>query len=285
VRSFGAAVPGAPLFVYEWGEESDPAVLYWDGLGGTGLHANEIGPALAEYGLRVVAPDAPGHGRSRALPPDSYRPSRLAGLAAELLSALGIERAAFLGFSWGGRVGCSFAALFPERTASLALVDGGIFLSRAAGDLAACIVEARKERDEDSFPSWDAFFEYERDSLGRWTPAVAEAHRAIMREENGLVVPILEAETLGAIIHGDGLEPVTETYPLIAAAEIPVLLVTAPRPGLDMDSTPVTRFRSALPEARVESIAGGIHDLVSYAPDRVAELVGEFLTADGQPPP
>jgi pimeloyl-ACP methyl ester carboxylesterase len=280
VRTFTAAVPGGSLFVYEWGEQGDPAVLYWDGLGGTGLHANEIAPALAEYGLRVVAPDPPGHGRSPALPSDSYRPSRLASLAAELLSALGIERAAFLGFSWGGRVGCSFAALFSKRTTSLTLVEGGIFLSSAAGDLAACIVEARRERQEESFPSWDAFFEYERNSLGRWTPAVAEAHRAVMREEDGRVVPILEAETLGAITHGNGLEPVTETYPLIAAAEVPVLLVTAPRPGLDVTSTPTTRFRAALPNARVESIAGGIHDLVSYAPGRVAELVGELVTAN-----
>lgn len=280
MRSFSADVPGGPLFVYEWGKPGDPAVLYWDGLGGTGLHANEIAPALTQHGLRVVAPDAPGHGRSPALPPDSYRPSRLASLAADLLSALGIDRAAFVGFSWGGRVGCSFAALFPERTASLALVEGGIFLSRSAGDLAACMVEARKEREEESFPSWDAFFDYERDSLGRWTPAVAEAHRAVMREENGRVVPILEAESLGAITHGDGLEPVTETYPLIAAAGVPVLLVTAPRPGLDVTSTPITRFRSALPKARVESIAGGIHDLISYAPARVAELVGEFVTAN-----
>jgi pimeloyl-ACP methyl ester carboxylesterase len=46
----------------------------------------------------VVAPDPPGHGRSPALPLDSYLPS-LASLAADLLSALGIERAAFLGFS------------------------------------------------------------------------------------------------------------------------------------------------------------------------------------------
>jgi pimeloyl-ACP methyl ester carboxylesterase len=156
VRAFTAAVPGGSLFVYEWGEQGDPAVLYWDGLGGTGLHANEIAPALTQYGLRTVAPAAPGHGHSHALPPDSYRPSRLASLAADLLSALGIERAAFLGFSWGGRVGCSFAGLFPERTTSLALVEGGIFLSRAAGDLAACIVEARREREKESFPSWDA---------------------------------------------------------------------------------------------------------------------------------
>ena len=56
------------LFVYEWGKQGDPAALYWDGLGGTGLHANELAPILvADHKLRVVAPDAPGHGRGVAV--------------------------------------------------------------------------------------------------------------------------------------------------------------------------------------------------------------------------
>jgi len=61
----------------------DPAVLYWDGLGGTGLRANEIGPLLAaDHGLHVIAPDPPGHGLSPACDADAFRPSRLAATAA-----------------------------------------------------------------------------------------------------------------------------------------------------------------------------------------------------------
>jgi pimeloyl-ACP methyl ester carboxylesterase len=263
------------LFVYEWGNRGDPAVLYWDGLGGTGLHANELAPILvADHGLRVVAPDAPGHGRSPALPADVYRPSRLAEVAARLLNELGIERVHFVGFSWGGRVGCSFAALFPEQTASLALVEGGIFLSPGPADLAGCMEEAQKELEDESFASWEAFFAYERESLRRWTPAVAEAHEALMREQGGRVVPIVGVETLGAIACGARLEPVTETYPAIAAAGVSVLLVYARRPST---REPVARFRLALPDARVMPVADAIHDLVSFAPDEVANTVGSFV--------
>jgi pimeloyl-ACP methyl ester carboxylesterase len=194
VRTFAVGIPGGSIFVYEWGEPVDPTLLYWDGLGGTGLHANELAPILAgEHGLRVIAPDPPGHGRSPALPSDSYRPSRLAALATDLLSELDIEHATFLGFSWGGRVGCSFAARFPERTAGLALVEGGIFLYGSSRDLAACVAEAREELEAETFASW------------------------------------------------------------------------------------------ALPDAHVEAIPNAIHDLVSFAPERVASCVGEFVTA--QPPP
>jgi pimeloyl-ACP methyl ester carboxylesterase len=94
------------------------------------------------------------------------------------------------------------------------------------------------------------------------------------------VVPILEPEGLGAIKHGGRREPVTETYPPIAVAGVPVLLVTAPEPDVpEVAEMAVERFRKALPDARVESIPEGIHDLVSYAPAQVAELVGAFAAA------
>jgi pimeloyl-ACP methyl ester carboxylesterase len=285
VRTSTLRISGGSLHVYEWGDAGAPALLYWDGLGGGGLHANEIAPVLVEqYGLRVIAPDPPGHGRSPALPLDSFRPSALAEIGAHLLSELGLERAAFVGFSWGARIGCSFAALFPERTTSLALIEGGHYRARTvagdnAADLAACIAEARVETEEDSFPSWDAYFSFERESLRRWTPALAETHRAVMREEDGRVVPILSAEVLAAIKHGGRREPVTETYPAIAASHVPVLLLTAEGPEADDARAAVEPFRVALPEACVESIPNAIHDLISFAPREVARLIGGFITA------
>jgi pimeloyl-ACP methyl ester carboxylesterase len=260
--------------LYEWGRRHDPAVLYWDGLGGTGLHANEIGPLLAgEYGLHVVAPDPPGHGASPAGDADSFRPSRLAAAAAELLGDCGIDRVAFVGFSWGGRVGVWFAACYPERTTALALVEGGHHGSRAPTSLEAAIEEARTEHEEETFYSWDAYFAYERESLRRWTPALQEAHRAVMREEAGRVAPIASAEVVGATHHGSRLEPLVVAYPAIADAGLPVLLLVVS--GSETEA--VERFRAALPDARVETVPGGIHDLVSFAPERVARALGSFV--------
>ena len=58
----------------------------------------------------VISPDPPGHGRSPALQPTRSGRRRWPSVAADLLSELGIDRAVFVGFSWGGRVGCWFAA-------------------------------------------------------------------------------------------------------------------------------------------------------------------------------
>jgi pimeloyl-ACP methyl ester carboxylesterase len=279
VRTFAAG----PLFVYEWGRAEDPAVLYWDGLGGTGLHANELAPLLVEQGLRVIAPDPPGHGRSETPDAEAFRPSRLAATAAQLLSELGVERATFLGFSWGGRVAVWFAARYPERTAALALVEGGHHGSRAPAGLEAAIAEAQVEREEETFDDWDAFFAYERESLRRWTPALEEAHRALMREEDGRVAPIATAEVVGAINEGSRQEPLVEAYPAIAAAELPVLLVVES----SLETEAVGRFRAALPDAQVEAIPDAIHDLVSFAPEELAARMGRFLgeLRPDQPPP
>jgi len=95
-----------------------------------------------------------------------------------------------------------------------------------------------------------------------------------MREQDGSVVPILDAETLGAIKYGNRLEPVTETYPAIAAAGVLVLLVYASSPTRE---EPVARFGTALPNAQVVAIPDAIHDLVSFAPGEVADVVGSFI--------
>jgi len=100
-----------------------------------------------------------------------------------------------------------------------------------------------------------------------------------MREDDGRVVPILGPDVGGAIRHGEFQEPLPGTYPPIAAAGIPVLLVTAPEEPeyAAAAEAAIARFRSALPQARVESMPDAIHDLVSYTPTEVAALVGGFV--------
>jgi pimeloyl-ACP methyl ester carboxylesterase len=178
MKTYVIDAAGLSLFVYECGDRGRP-VLFWDGLGGSGLHANEIAAILVEeFGLRVIAPDAPGHGRSSTPALTSYLPSALATIAEDLLAALAVSRAAFVGFSWGAEVGCAFAARCPEQTIGLALIDGGYadYADRpgvgAGVGLEAHIVRARKMASDESYPSWEAYFQAEREALRRWTPAL-----------------------------------------------------------------------------------------------------------------
>ena len=267
------------LFVYQWGPPTAPVVLYWDGLGGTGLHANELGPLLEAFGARVIAPDAPGHGRSPAVEADGYRPSSLAASAAELLSALGVERALFLGFSWGAEVAVAFGARHPARAAGIVLVDGGYWDFADLPDfdlgqsLEAHVEAARKRAEEERYLTWDAYFAAEREALGRWTPSLEDAHRATMHESAGEIVPIAGPEVVGATRRANCLEPSAGEQAALVASGLSVLLVTPEHGPGPVGRAGIERFRANVPELELETLPGDVHDLVSVAPDALAALV------------
>ncbi|MFD9412949.1 alpha/beta fold hydrolase [Streptomyces sp. NPDC059989] len=76
---------------------------------------------LVEAGFRVVRPDLRTCGES----PAAQGPYSDHGDVVALLDRLGIERAALVGSSYGGRVALQVAALHPERVDRLALLCAG----------------------------------------------------------------------------------------------------------------------------------------------------------------
>lgn len=283
MNSSSVETSAGSLFVYEWGLPTSPAVLYWDGLGGTGLHANELGPLLEASGARVIAPDAPGHGRSAALEADGYRPSSLASIAAGLLSALGVEQALFVGFSWGAEVAVAFGARHPERASGILLVDGGYWDFADLEDfdtgrtLESWVERARKQAEDERYPTWDAYFAAEREALGRWTPALEDAHRATMRELEGAIVPIAGPEVVGATRRANCVEPSAGEHAALAASGVPILLVTPEEGPGPVGRAGIERFRANVPQLEVETLPGEVHDLVSVAPADIAALAVRLL--------
>jgi pimeloyl-ACP methyl ester carboxylesterase len=120
---------GTRLFVRIWGENARRDVLYWHGVGLTsraGASLGEAAPQLPrDHRLRVLALDAPGFGSSPALEPARYHPHALADLVPRLLDALELERVSFVGYSWGGDIGCHVAARHADRLSALVLLDAG----------------------------------------------------------------------------------------------------------------------------------------------------------------
>ena len=78
-------------------------------------------PHLLAAGLRVIRPDLRGHGRSDR-PDEGYHVSHHADDLAALLEHLGIERAAVVGFSFGGGVALEAAITRPESIGALGLI-------------------------------------------------------------------------------------------------------------------------------------------------------------------
>lgn len=88
---------------------------------------DEIAPALAERGCRVLVPYLRGYGPTRFINAQVMRSGQQAALAKDLLDfmdALGIAQATLAGYDWGGRAACIVAALWPQRVRGLVTGDG-----------------------------------------------------------------------------------------------------------------------------------------------------------------
>lgn len=88
---------------------------------------DEVAPALAADGNRVLVPYLRGYGPTRFLSAETPRSGEQAALAHDLLQlmdALGIGRAALAGYDWGGRAACIVSALWPGRVRCLVSCTG-----------------------------------------------------------------------------------------------------------------------------------------------------------------
>jgi len=84
-------------------------------------------PLLVAARCRVIVPFLRGFGPTRFLSPGTPRSGQQAALGNDLkefMDALGIERAALVGYDWGGRAACIVAALWPERVQCLVTGNG-----------------------------------------------------------------------------------------------------------------------------------------------------------------
>jgi pimeloyl-ACP methyl ester carboxylesterase len=98
-----------------------PPVVAIHGLGGTKASLLPTVAALADR-FRTIAVDLPGFGDSAKPLGAPYDARYFAGAVVELLDALGIERAHFIGNSLGGRVALELGLRHTDRTERLALL-------------------------------------------------------------------------------------------------------------------------------------------------------------------
>lgn len=118
------AVRGGELAVGAWGPPDGPVVVAVHGITSSQVFWTLVGERLAAAGVRLLAPDLRGRGRSADLPgPSSLR--QHADDVVAVLDAAGVERAVLVGHSMGGFVATVTARAHPARVARLVLVDGG----------------------------------------------------------------------------------------------------------------------------------------------------------------
>ena len=169
----------------------------WEPVGGQGDDSSYDGPTIlaihgvtashrcwdmladALPGVRLIAPDLRGRGRSNTLP-GPYGMTQHADDMADVLDFLGVPRAVVVGHSMGGFVSVMFAHRHAGRAAAVVLVDGGMPLQLPEGMTTEALIGAlgpAADRLTMTFPDHAAYRDYWRPHpafANAWTDAVTK---------------------------------------------------------------------------------------------------------------
>jgi lipase len=246
------------LHVHEYGDPAGSPLVCLHGVTSHGERFRRVAEERLE-GRRVIAPDLRGHGRSDTEPPWSLD-AHVAD-ALETATALGVERADWLGFSYGGRVAAALTAREPERVERLVLLDPALHLPPEI-----CLEQALEERGDLSFADVDEAIE-DRGSTLLHTPREMleeEMSQHLVRGEDGRLRYRYEPVAAIAIWSDMAGDP-----PPVADA--PTLIVRGDQSWVPVD---LARYQ----DAQTVEVAGG-HPVLWEDFDATAAAITGFFEA------
>jgi len=281
-------VSGGMLHVGVWEAEAAdaPTALLIHGVTSSHLAWPFVADRLP--GVRLIAPDLRGRGRSNALPGPAGMAAHAADMVA-LLDALGIERTVVVGHSMGAFVSVVLADLHPDRVSSLVLIDGGFPLDVPAGldpDTAIRLVLGpTAERLDMRFASTEDYLDFWRAHpafVHAWTPEL-EAYLAYDLVDDG--DGGLRPATAYATVVDDTVDMNTGTTVPDALRRLrqPMRLLTVPRglqdeePGLYPPAY-LGRLLEAYPAVAHRRIEGFNHYTIVMSPEG-ADVVASGIEA------
>lgn len=256
---------GVKLAYYDSKESHglNAALVMLHGYCGSSAYWEEVAKELSSS-IRVIAPDARGHGGSSAPEDETYTMELYADDLAGLLDSVGIEQAILLGHSLGGYITLAFAERYPDKLAAFGLVhstplpDGEA--ARENRDKAIAVLE---ERGMDDFVD------------GLIPKLFAAGRKEDTQTEIARCKMIGYGTSLrGAIATARGMKARRNRSEIITRSKLPVLLVAGVQDGV----IPKASVFSAVNEStrKVEFEEAG-HMSMMECSAQLAEEISSFV--------
>jgi 3-oxoadipate enol-lactonase len=256
------------LLTYRIDGEGEPVLLLNGGM--MTLTAWEPVVAALDSRFQVVRCDFRGQLQSPGEPEPSLE-AHVRDLV-ELLDGIEIERVHVVGTSYGGLVGLLFAALHPERTASLTVIAAtGRITPEFWESTARCrelALEAAAGGDGGRVLEYILADTYTPEYLEKQAKAL-EFHRRWVA-----ALPVVWFRGVAAILAS--VKGVDLT-PRLGDIRCPVLIVAGER-DLMFPPEQSRALAEAIPGARLEVVPGAPHGMVVENPDITARLLLDFLS-------
>jgi len=252
---------GTELVYWTWPGAGPPTLLL-HGIGNYGRYWDAFADAVGGR-LRLVAPDARGHGES-GRPAGEYAPADFTADALAVLDALKIERAVVVGHSMGGLHSINLASRYPGRVRALVIVDASPDPLPAGAERAQRLLTGRPARFRDRAEA--------RAYLERTSPdyaaAVYENRLAFaFREENGELVWRSDTAALERIMRGR--MPTEDRWDALARIACPTLVVRGTRSNVLSEEVAEEMVRSLVDGRLMELDAG--HNVPLDRPRELAD--------------
>lgn len=256
---------GLDLWARDYGGADGPArlpVICLHGLTRNSRDFEDVAPAIAATGRRVLALDVRGRGRSAYDPnPINYNPAVYAGDVASLMAEAGVARAIFLGTSMGGLITMTLATLRPDLIAGAVLNDIGPEIATEGLTRIGSYVGSGEPA-----ASWAEAAERTRAINGSAQPHLTDADwdrfaRRTWREvEPGKLVLDYDPAIAQAFAAAPAGTPSPDLWPLFMALAInrPMLLVRGGASDLLAEGT-AARMQALAPQMRRVDIEGVGH--------------------------
>jgi pimeloyl-ACP methyl ester carboxylesterase len=237
----------------------------------------DVAPAIAAAGRRVLVLDVRGRGRSdRDSVAANYHPGTYAADVIALMDALGLARAVFVGTSMGGLITMALSSFAPARVAAGLLNDVGPELDPAGIARIASYVGKPA-----TIATWEDAAAYARATNGAAFPDqpdsfwAAFARRTLAQGPDGR--PMLDYDPAIASAVAPG--PMPDLWPLFTAfaADRPIALVRGALSDL-ITAGIAARMKQAAPHLDVTEVANVGHAPMLTEP-AAADAIARFLAA------
>ncbi len=254
------------LHVREYGTSGEPVVIL-HGLFGSGDNWHAVAQTLSARN-RVLLPDLPNHGESPHIEDMSY-PVMTASLA-ETLDDMNVERVHLMGHSMGGKVAMAFSLGYPDRVASLVVVD---IAPRTYPGYHRDIIDTMRKVPVENLTARNGADPYLAEGIPNRGVRAFLMKNLIRREDGGgyewrLNLPVIQAQY-------DHLSSWPEPEK-DASYDGPVLFVGGGASPY-MRDVKVGGLRPLFPMARIEMIESAGHWVHAEARERFLETVSGFL--------
>ncbi|MEQ8834740.1 MAG: alpha/beta hydrolase [Miltoncostaeaceae bacterium] len=241
--------------------------------------------ALAAAGYHAVAPDLRGYGRSdRPGAVDAYLAPKLVGDIAGLIRALGHDSAHVVGHDWGGGLAWGLAGNLPDMVRSLTI------LNAPQGPVSARL---RREDPEQRAKSWYMYMFQFAGVAEAWLSADdfrnlrefvfdTAAPGAFPPEDRAVFIEALSGDgalTAALNYYRANMPPAAMLKPPPDPPEItvPTMIIWGQADAYMGEELLVGSAQTVTGPLRIERLPGVSHWVQQEAPDRVNELLIDFL--------